>query len=91
MEKWKLTEMIVCYSDEYATDITDNLNNLNKTILQEVPYIASLNQSLHFGWMWNHDTLDLRQICALQMRELWQNLLLAGPNVKAFNCFYALF
>ena len=33
-EKWKLTEIIVSFSDEYATDITDILN---KTILQEVP------------------------------------------------------
>ena len=33
-EKWKITEIIVCYSDEYATDITDVLN---KTISQEVP------------------------------------------------------
>ena len=33
-EKRKLTEIIVCYSDEYATDITDILN---KTISQEVP------------------------------------------------------
>ena len=33
-EKWKITEIIVCYSDEYATDITDILN---KTILQEIP------------------------------------------------------
>ena len=23
-EKWKFTEIIVCYRDEYATDITDN-------------------------------------------------------------------
>ena len=33
-ELWKLTEIIVCYSDEDPTDITDILN---KTILQEVP------------------------------------------------------
>ena len=33
-EKWKFTEIIVYYSDEYATDITDILN---KTILQRVP------------------------------------------------------
>ena len=33
-EKWKITEIIFCYSDEYATDITDILN---KTILQEIP------------------------------------------------------
>ena len=32
-EKWKLTEINVCYSDKYATEIT---NILNKTILQEV-------------------------------------------------------
>ena len=33
---WKveLTEIIVCYSDEYATDIT---NILSKTIPKEVP------------------------------------------------------
>ena len=33
-EKWKLTEITVCYSEEYATDITDILN---KTISQELP------------------------------------------------------
>ena len=33
-EKGKFTEIIVYYSDEYATDITDILN---KTISQEVP------------------------------------------------------
>ena len=33
-EKWNFTEIIVYYSDEYATDITDILN---KTILQRVP------------------------------------------------------
>ena len=33
-EKWKLTEITVCYSEECATDITDILN---KTISQEVP------------------------------------------------------
>ena len=33
-EKWKLTETVVCYSNEYATDIMDILNN---TISQEVP------------------------------------------------------
>ena len=33
-EKWKLAKIIVCYSDEYATDITDILN---KTISQEAP------------------------------------------------------
>ena len=32
-EKWKLNEIIVCYSDEYATNITDILN---KTISQKV-------------------------------------------------------
>ena len=26
-EKWKLTEIIVCYTNEYATDITDILND----------------------------------------------------------------
>ena len=31
---WKLTEIIVCYSDEYATNIKDILN---KIISQEVP------------------------------------------------------
>ena len=36
-EKWKLTEIIVCYSDEYATDITDVMDVLNKTMSQEVP------------------------------------------------------
>ena len=33
-EKTNLTEIIVCYSDEYGKYITDILN---KTILQEVP------------------------------------------------------
>ena len=33
-KKWKLTEIIVCYSDEYATNITDILY---KTISREVP------------------------------------------------------
>ena len=32
LEKWKLTEIIVCCSDKYATDIMDILN---KTISQE--------------------------------------------------------
>ena len=32
-EKWGLTNIIVCYSDECATDITDILN---KTISEEV-------------------------------------------------------
>ena len=27
-EKWKLTEIIICYSNEYATDITDILNKI---------------------------------------------------------------
>ena len=31
--------------------------------------IASLNQSLHFRLMWNHDILDLRWIGAPQVRE----------------------
>ena len=34
-EKWKFTEIIVCYSDEYATDIITDI--LNKAILQRVP------------------------------------------------------
>ena len=33
-ENWKLAEIIVWYSDEYATDITDILS---KTISDEVP------------------------------------------------------
>ena len=33
-EKWKLTEIIVSYSDEYATDVTDILK---RTISQKVP------------------------------------------------------
>ena len=33
----------------------------------------SLNQSLHFGLMWNHEILDPWQICALQVREHWRN------------------
>ena len=47
-EKWKLTEISVCYSDEYATGITDikkkNTHYAGSTI-------TSLNQSLHFRLM----------------------------------------
>ena len=76
-EKWKFTEIIVYYSDEYATDITDILN---KTILQRV---ASLNQSVNFRLMWNHDILDFQWIFALQVRNLWRNSPFAGPYMKA--------
>ena len=31
---WKLTEIFICYSNKYATDITDILD---KTIFQKVP------------------------------------------------------
>ena len=48
--------------------------------------ITSLNQSLHFSLMWNHNILYLRRICALQVRGLWQNSPFAGPNMKA--CIY---
>ena len=33
-EKWKLNEIIICYSNEYATHITDILN---KIFSEEVP------------------------------------------------------
>ena len=39
--KWKLTEFIVCYTDEYATGTTDVLN---KTISQEVPWSLLINR-----------------------------------------------
>ena len=40
-DKWKLTEFIVCYTDEYATGTTDVLN---KTISQEVPWSLLINR-----------------------------------------------
>ena len=48
--------------------------------------IASLNQLLHNGLMWNHDILDLQQIFTLQIRKLWGNSPFAGPIMKA--CIY---
>ena len=50
--------------------------------------IASLNQSLHFRLMWNHDFLDLQQIFALQPRKTWQHFPFASQNMKA--CSYYL-
>ena len=55
--------------------------------------IASLNQLLLFSCiftMWNYDSLDLRRVFALQVRKLWQNLLFAGPNMKACYSFKTL-
>ena len=46
---------------------------------------ASLNQSLHFRLMWNHEILDFRQIFALQLRKLWRNLPFAALNMKTCN------
>ena len=40
-EKWKLTEIIICYSDEYGTDITDILS---KTTSQEVSQPLLINR-----------------------------------------------
>ena len=73
-EKWKLTEIIVCYNNEYATDIT---HILNKTISQE----ASLNQSLHFRFIRNHDSLDFWRIFALQVRKLWGEIRLSLAQI----------
>ena len=42
-DKWKLTEFIVCYTDEYATGTTDVLN---KTISQEVPWSLLINRCI---------------------------------------------
>ena len=39
--KWKLTETIVYYSNEYATDITDIVSKTNS---QEVPYPLLINR-----------------------------------------------
>ena len=46
--------------------------------------IASLNQSLHFRLMRNHNILDVQRICALQVREIWGNSPFADPNMKAW-------
>ena len=48
--QWKLTEIIVCYSDEYATDITDILN---KTISQEIPQPLLTNRFNLDGESWH--------------------------------------
>ena len=45
-EKWKLTEIVVCFSDEYATDIT---NIFNKTTLQKVPQPLIANRCFTLG------------------------------------------
>ena len=45
-EKWKLTEIIVCYSDEQAKDITDIFN---KTTLQNVPQPLIANRCFTLG------------------------------------------
>ena len=53
-------------------------------------YRNLFNQSLRFRLMRNHDILDLRRICGLQVRELWRNSSFAGPNMKACCMIYSV-
>ena len=52
--------------------------------------IASLNQSLQFRLMRDHDILDLRQIASLEVRKLWQRSPFADQTWRPGNIFSAL-
>ena len=75
---------------KYATDITDILEKPFRRNSESVVLINyRINQSLHFKLMWNHDILELRRICTLQVRKLWRNLPFDGPNMKAWSLWNA--